>query len=77
VKWLALDSAKEFGALYQSGEWYIRHYSGKDELGFGIECARVYRCVVVNTVRPFAAEFTGESALSKAQAYAKEREGEV
>jgi hypothetical protein len=73
VKWTALDSAREFGALYQSGEWYIRHYAEPQTLGCGITCARVYR-MAGNHREVQMAEFTGESALTKAMDYAQKQE---
>lgn len=71
MRWDALNTSREFGALYQSEceRWYIRHYTEIDErgrgtLGFGATVARLY------DGPRLVKEFTGPGALLAAQEWA-------
>lgn len=68
LKFVALDTAHEFGSLYQSGRYRIRHNTERDPLGFGIVCARAYL-----DGRQIG-QWTGKAALQSAQDYCAQHE---
>ena len=42
MKWHAVTANRDYGTLYESGPYSIRHYTEKKPVGFGISCARAY-----------------------------------
>jgi hypothetical protein len=66
--WLSLDTTPGYGSLYQSGRYYIRHYTETSSLGFGIVCARAY--IDAQQI----GEWTGEGAMKSAMAHCEEVE---
>lgn len=62
--WHTEPTPQEFGALYVSGDWRIRHMT----IGFGISHCWLYRG------GEYVAEFTGKDALERGQQWAAERE---